>query len=722
MHRLQHRICALNGFNYAPFWMNESIKNTVNSTIVPKHTTADVADQLVDEPTTGGAQREQQIEFLEVAPTDYDFKPQPSSVDINYAESVRSFLTRPYPVFQGTWTGDDLFNTELLNIDPLQVYLNIPVVSGKLQGFNYLRAGIKFELRLNGTRFHYGLLCGAFFPLSLMKTYDSSQTHVEAMTMFPSTIVDPSSSEIGTFTVPYVYPRHFLRLTDADDRLTLGTFSLKVLDSLAVVNATTVPSITYTLYVSLVDPVVNAFTAFPALTGVTTFLEEQLGDSAQRFVPENMNFLATDINDVAVRTGMQGDNRVDNDEQYIGASRDDMLFKTIYTKPNLISVFGWSSTATPGTSINFIPVSPLIRGNNSSHYLYHLARANKFWRGTLRYHIRIVASGFHSGRLLISWDPVAADEDDFTNVDHSNRMSMVVDIQQSTDVYFSIPHMAPQPWLPSAIPGTISSTNGALFFSVLNSLATPSGEPTTVGIIAWMYGSDDFQVAMPYTQIPTTLGPFAAPPALEEQCCDEPLSDSKFSNLINSHSVPSKMLMGENLTSVSHLLQKMALIVSGTAMATTAVASMFVPSTLTSVAGPIGPDPLSNYGWLSRMFVINRGSYRYAWLGYTIAARGTTIEEYFVGPTTTTDPFTGFPGYGALVVRSSTPNAIHEVPWYSTALFNVTTPSDLVPQLGPTEVSFPGSKFFTRTAAVADCYAGLGEDFMLAYLVPPPRV
>lgn len=335
MHRLQIRICALNGFNYAPFWMNDVILNTQNTTINPKFTTADVADQVVLSDQTGSSSQDQQIEFLELAPRDLQFNlPDPTNVDIAYEETARSWLTRPYPIASGAWTGDQAIDSTILfELNPLRTYLNILQVVGKIEHFAFLRCGLKFQLRLNGTRFHYGLLVAGFQPLAdTIRTYQVTQNTAQSLTMFPGVTLDASSSEVGEFEVPYVHPWHFMPLTTDENHRTLGALYIKVLVPLRVVSETTVPRISWTLHVSCTKPVLAGYTAAPS--PLPALLEEQCGDSATRFVPEAMNFFATDINDVSVRTGMQANNNTAKDESTVGFDRSDMLFSKIFTKPN----------------------------------------------------------------------------------------------------------------------------------------------------------------------------------------------------------------------------------------------------------------------------------------------------------------------------------------------------------------------------------------------------
>lgn len=259
---------------------------------------------------------EKQIEFAEAAPADISILSQPAPMDLTFVETLRGFLERPFPILTGVWTGDQARNTTINSVDPLKLYLNLPLIHGKLRGFSYLRAGLRIEIRLNGTRFHYGQLVGAFRPLDgTLQQYQASQQTVYAATMFPSVICDPGPSEVGILEVPYCYPQHFLSLTD-NFTASIGTFKLQVLAPLSVVSSTNVPIINYTVYVSLVKPVLAGFTA-SNLTSPLRMLEEQSLDASHRVTPEANNMFATDINDVSFHTGIDSANSVARDRKSV---------------------------------------------------------------------------------------------------------------------------------------------------------------------------------------------------------------------------------------------------------------------------------------------------------------------------------------------------------------------------------------------------------------------
>lgn len=365
-------------------------------------------------------------------------------------------------------------------------------------------------------------------------------------------------------------------------------------------------------------------------------------------------------------------------------------------------------------------MTPRYGSNVAGTFLQRIAGLTQYWRGSLRYHLRIVASGFHSGRLLITWDPhfpaVTANLQA-----RSNCMSMVVDIQQSTDVYFTIPYMRPSAWLPvatnAATPVTsLDNFNGRITITVLNALATPSGATTAVDMVLWAYGSHDLEFAMPRTEafgtanVPATF-------MLEEQCSDAPIGDKKFGNITGSFSVPGGMVMGERLTSITDLIKKMAL--ADRPAITGPTANTFAFS-LYRAGVSIGtyPRAKSHLYFLRELFVAMKGALRYAAVLYQDETRSFPLGEYQVGIAPIANEATANgQHFGALVVRSSTPNAILQVPFYYPDVFASTRPGAAITldRAGPA---------VTVSSSLNNTYPtfwyGAGDDFSYSYLVPPP--
>jgi hypothetical protein len=334
-----------------------------------------------------------------------------------------------------------------------------------------------------------------------------------------------------------------------------------------------------------------------------------------------------------------------------------------------------------------------------------------YWRGSLRYHARIVASGFHSGRVMITWEP---------NVDSTliaplnklaNRIQMVVDLQETTDVYFSIPWMTPAPWLLTRATLNLPRTaNGTLSFTVINTLATPSGEPTTVDVVMWMYGTSDLEFALPYITNPATAT--VRELVLEEQVELAPLSDSKYANMAGSYSLPGKMCMGEKITSVNQACSKHTI-----HSQVTASTSSF-SRTWYATAGTAAPSPNCHMSVWSNMFVFSRGTVKYAFTAYEQPSN-MPVNELRIGINQdTTNP--QYPQLGFFVSRREQANTMIEVPYYARFLFYYGASTGLSELFDNVPSAWSQVYGSAATSFAYTTWMAPGRDFHFAYIICPP--
>jgi len=258
--------------------------------------------------------------------------------------------------------------------------------------------------------------------------------------------------------------------------------------------------------------------------------------------------------------------------------------------------------------------------------------------------------------------------------------------------------MSVTPWLPTN--GIITGANGVVYINVLNPLSTPSGETTTINVITWAYGSSDLEFACPRINSANLPNP-----VLEEQCVDMALGDARFGNLDGSFSVPGTMVMGERLTSIKDWIQKMAFGAAAGSLANSTFFT-FYHNDAPNLNTPVVTSHMMHF---SRMFVISRGSVRYAPFLYSASTRIAPVEQYMVGFNTNASFDLR---YGLLVVRSATPNSMIQVPFYAINTFLPTKASTSF-------TNVPTATASGATAVSSSWFYGAGDDFMFAYLVPP---
>lgn len=482
--------------------------------------------------------RTQNVTFGEVAETEYVH---PLSTitpsDLQYEETLRSFLTRPYPILTGVWSTSSTRNTQIASSKALRGYLSYNnALLGKLTGFSLLRTQMEFILRINGTRFHYGALVMAWYPLADLADTTGTRHNVYSATMQPSTIVTPFADNVDPLVVPFVWPYHYLDITVLANQTNFGTLKLYVLAPLAVVNQTTSTSIPYTVYARCVNPVLTGFTSATPAVADPIVEQSMVGSSGSRVVAEAVNPYRSYGDDIAIRLGVRDEDDPASLKEHEFADVDN-LYSNILSVRSYYNYMIWSSADLSGATILTTTVTPrygktFAGANDIRNYLGTVATTHRLWRGTLNYKLQIFASGFHTGRLAITWDPVL-DTPTSTSTEIHNANRLIIDIQQQTVVEFSVPYAYYKPWRETTV--TTQSGFPTLQFSVLNPLTTPSGGASSIVMVLWAYGSSTLKFALPRTHVPTNVQlSTPLPDPIEEQCYK---ISSDFPSISASHDV-----------------------------------------------------------------------------------------------------------------------------------------------------------------------------------------
>jgi len=224
---------------------------------------------------------------------------------------------------------------------------------------------------------------------------------------------------------------------------------------------------------------------------------------------------------------------------------DEMSIRSITTRESWIHSIFWGTTDPVEHTLFSTLVTPIQHrefidpeGNREFHMsaMCFATLPFKYWRGSLRYRFQVVSSGYHKGRLKISWDPVANPVNEF-NVNYTQ----IVDISTEKDFVITVGWGNKHPFLEYGAPegstttranGTLTSIppdhlhNGVLSVSVLNALTAPSTDVNNdIAINVFVSTADDYEVAVPD---PGALARYSwlTPPIVEPQSGEEVDSDN----------------------------------------------------------------------------------------------------------------------------------------------------------------------------------------------------
>ncbi|QQL13637.1 polyprotein [Antheraea mylitta iflavirus] len=195
---------------------------------------------------------------------------------------------------------------------------------------------------------------------------------------------------------------------------------------------------------------------------------------------------------------------------------DEMRIDVLKRKYMLCDVFSWSQQNMNGNVLWSMPVNPIPPktripviaqpGTNllRSYQLTpigFLSSLFQYWRGSIEYRFDIVASQFHSGKLLLAYIPGIAEGESVTIDQARASPHIVISLDNAMSYTWRIPYVADRPWWPRRYAGESTSNNvmspSKIFAFVLNELVMAETVPDSVEILVYMRGGVDMEFAIP---------------------------------------------------------------------------------------------------------------------------------------------------------------------------------------------------------------------------------
>lgn len=213
-------------------------------------------------------------------------------------------------------------------------------------------------------------------------------------------------------------------------------------------------------------------------------------------------------------------NEVTVDSRTVGLDGvDHMAISHIIGRDIAFGVTAWGATTTSTTCLAVIHVSPMVYTSRTYSGAVttlsvksiqmtpscQIGTLFDLWHGPIKYKFSAIASQFHRGRLLVSYDPDGF-KDNYTSAAYTGprTISKIWDITENPSFEFEVPWMAPSAFLktgglagvttattgqnliylnPTSLPGTWNYSdgnfNGSIVISVLNALTSGN---TTAGV------------------------------------------------------------------------------------------------------------------------------------------------------------------------------------------------------------------------------------------------
>jgi len=526
--------------------------------------------------TTTSARRVQNMEFNDarLAPTAEkgDMSRGDWYQDEDEHAQLGEFLSRPVNIANYTWTNAS-FNQDFY---PWEMYFSDPVIKRKLENFARISCRLHVKFVVNASPFLYGSVRACYFPLRDQRSDFQATCDQVPFSQTLGVFIEPQNMTSAEMILPFFWPNNWLRTASANEFRNMGRMRMIEFATLSSANAVAAPSVTISVYawaeeVRLTAPTVGQVlqsdeyaipddvvsgpaTAVANVAGALTnvpivgpfavatqngakmvsavaklfgFSNPPVIDDVQPMQNKAFHaFANTETRMPIDRLCLDPKNEVTIDPGVAGLEpgdplSGDMLWKREsfvqgagWSGSNPVHGLIWSAVVSPGYDVPGTVVGPPAASYITTTPVAYFGRMFRFWRGSITYRFRIIKTKYHTGRLIISWDPNVNIANTF-NVDVETAcFSKIIDLAVDDEVEVTIPYRASQPLL-ECVPSTQFSNgttpaytlnpladNGVITVRVQTVLTGPVVNPA-VTVLAFVRPGPDFEFAVPKDIGPT---------------------------------------------------------------------------------------------------------------------------------------------------------------------------------------------------------------------------
>lgn len=497
----------------------------------------------------------------------------------------------------------------------------------------------------------------------------------------------------------------------------------------------------FTLFASAASVVLGATSKVAALFGWSKPLDDRFADPVTLATQRHM--ATYNGRSEAKVLALDAQNVVNVPTDLFRTTEDEMAINHIIRKEIFMDVFDWTAAKATGSLLwrwavdpaackkaaNPLPSNTVAAYNT---YLSYLSGLATLWRGTIKYHFKLIKTPFHSGRIQIAFIPGATLDTDITTVDFAQVYKQVYDIRQTTDIEFEVPFTWQAPWKVLYTSVTVRPYNllltsydpaptGIIIVTVLNSLRAPSTAADHIETLVFTSAGNDFQFAIPKmadsTALATRKNEIPAPTyTMNAQIgmypCTEDMSEK-----------PNTIGVGEFFVSLRQLLKRYILF-DGVEPGGVQLPFIFrnAPGKVQDVVTPQNP-----FLWVSELYRFYAGSLR---ILYEV---GTDVSVHKLTLVPGGEPDLQHTGYlptraAPVVLQAGRIEPVMEVsvPFYQQCKAMPTQVGNprIVHETGMNAAPFTSILHNTGTQLTIPpfntAYRSIGEDFSFGFLLGPP--
>lgn len=195
---------------------------------------------------------------------------------------------------------------------------------------------------------------------------------------------------------------------------------------------------------------------------------------------------------------------------------DEMNIDVLKRKYMLLDIFTWSQQNNNGQNLWSMPVNPIppkdriyktagAGTNKLAQYqltpIGFLSSLHQYWRGSIEYRFDIVASQFHSGKIMAAYIPGVEEGATVTLEQARASPNIVMSLDNAMSYTWRVPYVADRPWWPRRYTGESVSNNTSspsnVYIFVLNELVMAESVSDNIEIMVYMRGGEDMEFSIP---------------------------------------------------------------------------------------------------------------------------------------------------------------------------------------------------------------------------------
>lgn len=601
---LKDCVCFI-GWDYCPPVLYRQSEPVIENSSLP--TTEEVEQTTVFTDETEGVS-------LDI-PQLYDSTGSSDQMDV---ASLSAFLSRPVRISTFTWAETDAADIIKSTINPWNLFFSDSRIQFKLNNFSFIRCKLKIKVLVNASPFYYGCMGMAYQPLHTLTPSTINITTGQQMLMpfsqRPITWIYPQHSAGTEMTLPFLYHKNWLDLTSANDFTDMGRLQFVTYTDLQSANGVAGQGVTVQIYAWAEDvelsgatvglalqstpvdeygsgpvskpattiaqmaarmrnvPVIGRFATATeigarAVAGIATlfgYTNVPVIDNIKPLKPCAFpSFASPEIGFPNEKLTLDPKNELSIDPSVVGAPPGDPLaLSDLLQRESFIYRFDWSTTNAVDDLLFYSRVNPwMFRqvGNAFNNQIDMtpmgmVTRLFEDWRGDIIFRMKIIASPYHKGRVIVSFDPNTDGVRNIVNTTNvtSGVYTQIVDLGEDTDVEFRVPYVQALPFLRTAVTngaspphpfntayipfGGAGSTynvtkgldNGCITIRVATNLTAPVAT-APVRVLMFVKAADNFHVANPKPLPQSAISQFAVQsvPVMELQSQEEAVENKK---------------------------------------------------------------------------------------------------------------------------------------------------------------------------------------------------